>query len=384
MPWIFFYLFCALMAVIGIGVQRKPVGFSVVFSVLASFYAVTLLFNGVDWLNYSYVYAHYSSEDLLTSYEPLFSIYLFVTRELIANFQISVLILYIISFCVMISGLKKLPEKVNIPMFIFVFLLASTPALINDQIRQFVAVSVSILAFSHLLNKRKLRFVLYGLLAASFHYSSIIILLAYPLSLMDRKSVFISGLVWIAIAVTFASSLPQLVSLLSSMPSVGPVIGGKIRAYISRFDISELKLGFGVVVDMIVFCGFFLFRGNGSLRTFWNLAFLSSCAHMTFYMFPIFNRFAIYLNVSLVFIVAAHTSIFFKKNTNSSLLSLAAVLAYSVIVNTQFFVDEMHPDLMDYEYHMPGLTDESEMLGRIREGKCADMEFNISNFCRSM
>lgn len=120
----------------------------------------------------------------------------------------------------MISGLKKLPEKVNIPMFIFVFLLASTPALINDQIRQFVAVSVSILAFSHLLNKRKLRFVLYGLLAASFHYSSIIILLAYPLSLMDRKSVFISGLVWIAIAVTFASSLPQLVSLLSSMPSV--------------------------------------------------------------------------------------------------------------------------------------------------------------------
>jgi len=384
MPWLFFYLFSALMAVIGIGVQRKPVGFSVVFSVLASFYAVTLLFNGVDWLNYSYVYEHYSSEDLMSSYEPLFSLYLFITREIIGGFQISVLILYIISFCIIISGLKKLPEKVNIPMFIFVFLLASTPALINDQIRQFVAVSISILAFSHLLNKRKLRFVVYALLAASFHYSSIIILLAYPLSLMDRKSVFISGVAWIAIAVTFASSLPQFVSFLSSMPSVGPVIGGKIRAYIARFDIGELKLGFGVAVDLIVFCGFLLFRGTGSLRTFWNLAFLSSCAHMTFYMFPIFNRFAVYLNVSLVFIVAAHASIFFRKNTNSALLSFAAVLAYSVIVNTQFFMDDMHPDLMNYEYHMPGFTDEDDMLGRVREGRCADMEFNISNFCRSM
>lgn len=384
MPWLFFYLFSALMAVIGIGVQRKPVGFSVVFSVLVSFYAVTLLFNGVDWLNYSYVYAHYSSEDLISSYEPLFSLYLFITREIIGNFQISVLILYIISFCIMISGLKKLPEKVNIPMFIFVFLLASTPSLINDQIRQFVAVSISILAFSHLLNKRKFRFVVYALLAASFHYSSIIILLAYPLSMMDRKSVFISGVAWIAIAVSFASSLPQFVSFISSMPSVGPVIGGKIRAYIARFDIGELKLGFGVVVDLIVFCGFLIFRGTGSLRTFWNLAFLSSCAHMTFYMFPIFNRFAIYLNVSLVFIVAAHASIFFSKNTNSALLSFAAVLAYSIIVNMQFFMDDMHPDLMNYEYHMPGFTDEDEMLGRIREGRCTDMEFNISNFCRSI
>lgn len=87
MPWIFFYLFCALMAVIGIGVQRKPVGFSVVFSVLASFYAVTLLFNGVDWLNYSYVYAHYSSEDLLTSYEPLFLFIYLLPESLLPTFR---------------------------------------------------------------------------------------------------------------------------------------------------------------------------------------------------------------------------------------------------------------------------------------------------------
>lgn len=345
-----------------------------------SIYSASLLFNGVDWLNYSFVFFKYSADEIMITYEPGFSLYLLITREIIGNFQVSILILYILSLFLINKAVRQFPLEINAPFFLLVLLLASTPALINDQVRQFTALSMCIYGLTKLLNGRKLAFFLAIMLACTFHYSAIIAMIAYPIAHCRKRTTAVIGMAWIAMALTFISAVSEVANLISYIPGVGIMIAKKITAYSSQYSSVNLSFGLGVITDIIVFTGFALSRQRGVSNVLWNIAFLSSCAHITFYLFPIFNRFAPYLNIGIIFLASMY---YYRNNYLSRIISLIAITSYSLIVNVQYFNDTMHPDIMMYEMHIPIISDESGVIGENREMKCAQMEKNIENFCRT-
>ncbi|TBL92982.1 EpsG family protein [Hafnia alvei] len=304
-------------------------------------------FNGIDWVNYFSGYEKNTTIiDFIKSYELLFASSLYVLKEIIGDFYYSIIILYIISFILLYRYSRKLSDYFcsNNTVFLFLFIFLNGIDLVNDQIRQFIAVIFSINAFYYMLNSKKRNFLVFSITAFLFHYSAIMIILVYPLIRLSKIKVIIIGMM-AAFSIIFLTLYPDMtVNLLSSLGNPGEIVSSKMSAYFEKFS---FHFGALIIIDILIIFSYFFRKQyhNVHERYLWSGCFLAACLHMSFYFLPIFQRFNPYLYLFYCILFSYYFSHIKRYVSLYGLIIFFAVLAILVSVNIGYFTDPSRPYL---------------------------------------
>lgn len=311
-------------------------------------------FNGIDWVNYYSVFRDSNTvTDLMLSYEPLFSLLLFILKYITNDFYYSVILVYVIGLCLLFkysSLLSKICD-VNLTILLFLIFFLNGIDLFNDQLRQFLAFVLTLNALRYLFERSK-RFYIYALIATGFHYSAIIILIIYPLIIKKRRDVFFIGAIISGTLISLILSRDVLFMILSYLGQPGIYLANKLGAYFERF---ELKFGILIILDVlvIIWCVLRNRTNNWFESAMWNGAFLAAILHISFYFMPIFQRFNPYLNIFYCLLFSYYLRSAYVRVNTDGLISSIAVCAILISVTVGYFKDparpmEYHTFFMDY------------------------------------
>lgn len=165
----------------GLSERRKRMGYSLAFAVLA-FLPMFLVnafmsYVGNDYQNYYSYYQKIVSggeQDVEFTYKLICR----MVDSLGIGFQGVYVVYCLISYILLILCIKKYSANYAVSYVLF-FLNAYFAYLGLNQIRQFVSVMLIFYAFEYVENKKLLRYVIFVLLAASFHVTAIVMLPFY-------------------------------------------------------------------------------------------------------------------------------------------------------------------------------------------------------------
>jgi hypothetical protein len=151
---------------------------------------------------------------------------------------------------------KYVPTKYY---WLAIFLYTFTPNLMLIQLsamRQTVAILIFLVAFDYLYQKKIIPYVLLVLLASTFHSSATILLVVYPLSLMNWK---INNTIAAGILLTY-------ISLFFMSETLAPIINKLIAFYFERYEVyqdDKTTLGTGLGLMYFTFLlGFIVFSAK--------------------------------------------------------------------------------------------------------------------------
>ena len=117
----------------------------------------------------------------------------FCKAYLFENANIWLTVMIIISIIPIVINISKHSPNPAVSFFLF-FASTEFTFLING-IRQFIAVCIAFYGLKYLINKQPIRYLLIVILAMSFHQTALIMLIAYPISIIKpfkRNIIFIS------------------------------------------------------------------------------------------------------------------------------------------------------------------------------------------------
>lgn len=215
-----------------------------VFCLFFCFLASIRWETGTDWINY---YNYFQNVDNLEygqdSFEVGFGMLNRVVRSISDNYTLLLTCSAMLLFFFQSIAIKKLSPY---PLISLIFLWSLQFANILF-VRQWI--SVSILAFSVIfIEKRKpILFILFVSIAASFHRTSLIFILAwwiYHLKISIRQMIVI-----LIFAVCSSVALTKAIEFLAG--GLGPIVQAKIEHYLSSEYNQELKEDFDLVSLMI-------------------------------------------------------------------------------------------------------------------------------------
>ncbi|MEB7543266.1 EpsG family protein [Enterobacter huaxiensis] len=353
---------------------------SFALTIMFSVFFTVYYFNGVDWLNYYYVFDFFKSEFDIR-YDLLFNIYLYLAANVLDVFQLAVFIFYVFSFYLLYRLTKVSVVTLNGPAFITCVVFLGGMALVLDQIRQFVAICVAFFAFNYLLNNNIKKFYRYVIIAALLHYSVLFIVIFRLLINLSKKKIILSGFIVIALFVFLGGFIIFNLGFVSNIPLIGPELYRKVAIYVRELDSYKVEIGFGVLADILI-VGYYLFRrerGN-ELDKLWALAFMSACFHVAFYFMPAFSRFNYFSLLPLSYIFShALTSRRNKMGVAQFVTIMCAVTLTMVIVTVKAFTDAKRPAWDEYSAS-PFLYNSQE-LDELRSARCAALNNELDDFC---
>lgn len=380
MPWIFLFSFCLFSVFICMINQSYSKVMSFAIMIIFSVFFTTYYFNGVDWLNYYYVFDFFKSEFDIR-YDLLFNLYLYLAANMLDVFQLAVFVFYIFSFYLLYRLTKVNVVALNGPAFISCVVFLGGMSLVLDQIRQFVAICVAFYAFNYLIQNNIKKFYRYVVIAALLHYSVLFILVFRLLINLGKKKIILSGFIVIALFVFLGGFIIFNLGFVSSIPLIGPELYRKVAIYVRELDSFKVEIGFGVLADILI-VGYYLFRrerGN-ELDKLWALAFMSACFHVAFYFMPAFSRFNYFSLLPLTYIFShALTSRRKKMGFAQFGTIICAVTLTIVIVTVKAFTDTKRP-AWD-EYSVSAFFYNSQELDELRSVRCAALKNELDDFC---
>lgn len=380
MPWIFliiYGLFCVFICAVNQSYSKvMSLALTAMFSVFFTIY----YFNGVDWLNYYYVF-DYFKEEFDIRYDLLFNTYLYLAANFIGVFQIAIFVFYFFSFFLLYKLTKNCCIVLNGPAFIICVVLLGGMALVLDQIRQFVAICISFFAFNHLLQGDLKKFYKYILVAALFHYSALFVLIFRLLINLKKRSIIITGFTVVISFVFLGGVLIFNLGLVSNIPVIGLELYRKVAIYLRELDTFKAEIGFGVFADIIIICYYLLRRERSNqLDKLWALAFMSACFHIAFYFMPAFSRFNYFSILPLSYIFShSLTSRRNKMGVAQFGAIIGAVSLTILIVTVKTFNDPKRPSWD--QYSPSAALFNSQELDKLRNIRCAALKNEIEDFC---
>lgn len=380
MPWIFliiFSLFCVAVCAINQSYSKvMSFALTAMFTVFFTIY----YFNGVDWLNYYYVFDYFKGAFDIR-YDLLFNIYLYIAANFIGVFQLVIFIFYFFSFFLLYKLTKNSCIVINGPAFITCVVFLGGMALVLDQIRQFVAICISFFAFNHLLQGNTKKFYKFILFAALFHYSALFVLLFRMLINLKKKRIIIAGLVVVVSFVFLGGVIIFNLGFVSNIPVIGLELYRKVAIYVRELDTFKAEIGFGVCADILIIFYYLLRRERyNQLDKLWALAFMSACFHIAFYFMPAFSRFNYFSILPLSYIFShALTSRRNKMGVAQFGTILGAVSLTILIVTVKTFTDPKRPSWD--EYSPSAILFNSQELDNLRSIRCAALKNEIEDFC---
>ncbi|WP_447874069.1 EpsG family protein [Serratia fonticola] len=382
MYWTLLYVILILISALSFFNKKNERQYSIFSFTIAYFFTINGYFNGVDWVNYGVVFQDAKTfEDFLWSFEPLFGVFLFLCKSIFDDFYISVIVFYTIVFTLLYVSISQFFLKINRTVFITLFITINDISIINDQLRQLVAVVLCIYGLNFIFERKYKYFAIFNLIAGFFHYSAIITLAIYPVILQRKKIVVITG-VSICVFSTLLLSIPSIItSVLSGFGFVGSYIAGKIDFYAEN---SVSKFGFFAIVDICVMM-FYLFNRQPQdvkVAALWSGVFISACSHLSFYSFPVFQRINPYFFIFYCFLGSYYLNgeLFFK--SRRGLFSVAIAVLLSVVCFYKFLADDMRQGFFDYDSYLVKYAMGEFNFAMEKNKKCIFLSKANTGFCR--
>lgn len=163
---------------------------SILIVLFLSLMYTSFYLNGEDWANY---YTNFFTDDGSSWFEPGFYIFFKgLTIITFGNLGITIILFYFTAFCLITNLLKKI-NKVNIPLFLILFIMCFGNTLVLEQLRQLYSVIFGLYAlyyYSNIKNEGKYKYIIYLFLALSFHSSAIILFFSFYVSRIKNLTVF--------------------------------------------------------------------------------------------------------------------------------------------------------------------------------------------------
>lgn len=380
MPWIVIIICCVMSILICLLSQAYSRVMSLALALMFSVITTLYYFNGVDWLNYYFVFDYFrSSFDI--RYDLLFNAYLYVMANIVEQFQIAIAIFYFFCFYLLYRVVRSSFITLNGPAFITCIVLLGGLSLILDQIRQFAAVTISFFACNSLMKNNKKGFYKYVFLAVLFHYSAVFLLLFQFFYKLRKSQALVVGSVIIALFVFLGGVVLFNLSMVANIPFVGVELYRKAALYTRDLDSFKAEIGFGALADVLII-GYYMLRRNASdhLDKLWSLAFICACFHIGFYFLPAFSRFNYFGFIPLSYIFG-HALSLKRERMGFAQVSVigSAITIMIVIVTAKTFSDPNRPSWS--EYSLDAAFYDTLQLDQLRSNRCATLENDVNDFC---
>lgn len=284
--------------------KRNKEWIILVFTLLALFFCFGYM-TGSDWRSYETYYDYLSSSDFLEGVllEPGYKIYSFFFESIGFSFWVYFIVTKLLLFGSVVYFIHKLSSKYSYLFCVtFFFFYFGVFLFIDNPMRNFIAVGISLFSYKYLINRQLFRYVLIVLLATSFHISAFLLLFIYflyPLNL-SKKTLAINYILFnFLFILTFRYFVIELINLFSFIP----LVEYKMKAYfIEGNGLTQNSLfSIGFLFQLIVFILFLLKKESIENFKFGKLIFLGSILYLFLYRIgltiEIFYRFQLYLSL---------------------------------------------------------------------------------------
>ena len=325
---------------------------------------------GSDWRSYEKWFEWGVVSILLGGYkEPGYHIYSMFFKFIGVSFWPYFIFTKTILFLIIFRFVKRLyPNNIFrfwmyfLPWFGF-FLFIDNPA------RNAIAVGIFLLSFKYLINRSLIKYLLFTLLAMSFHASAIIMI---PLYYLANKGIKTNSLIisFVFINIIF-SSQEVLRALITFFFSKLPYIDGMIiRALENSDTVSGTLISFGLLLHTFLF--FILLSYRNSIVN--NLKFGKQIFNLAI-LYPFFFRMALTMQplarfqlfLAVFFVIAIISIVYFlnkeyKKNyifflLIISLIACKNVMSYKYVPYTNYLTYVFSNEYPPYEYRDSFNTD---------------------------
>lgn len=146
------------------------------FFVLAFFACFSA--NGVDKDSYQYLFNVNTFGYRYTGVEPGFWLYIVLFKSIINNKVIFLISISLLTLIFVYKGIWDCKDRLQVGLAIFIF--ASQYYLQSfNLMRIYLAISILILGAKHVIDKNRIKYLIYILVACSIHYSAIFALMGY-------------------------------------------------------------------------------------------------------------------------------------------------------------------------------------------------------------
>ncbi len=234
---------------VGFGEESKQnnFGLPVFFLILMVLLACRAESIGNDTRNYHYMFetsADATVSDIFSDVaDCLFRFFNFVLRQITDNFQIYLFIVAL--WCILPIAVYYCWDRRHSVLKIALFVNMSTFILLFSGIRQAMAISLGVVAFCCLKNKKRILFFIVATVCTFIHNSGFMVFFLFPLYYLRLKSKHLIFLV------------PAMATLLVFNRQIFGLLTGILASYNSRFD-AEIS-STGAITMLIVFAAFLAF-----------------------------------------------------------------------------------------------------------------------------
>ena len=309
---------------------------------------------GTDFINYKEIYESIDIKHALNtgSFEPIFTLLMFIVRVFGGGFALFYLLIAFINFPIKVNIFKKLtPYLFPALLIYFVGLFFERD---NDGIRQGLAIGFSYLSIPFLLVNDKRKFILINIIASLIHYSSIIFFISYFLNKIHikNKTVFVIIICSLFIPLLNLSLFDFVIKLIPI-----PVVTTKLNYYANdAVYSSSLGINIGMIFRIVILFLFiyyyryikidnklFIFLRNGfAFGIFLALLFsnFEILAHRGAYVFRELQ----------IFIIPYFLTIYKKKSNKIILLTI--VFLYSIFLLKRFLSGENSASYLMYDNYL--------------------------------
>lgn len=295
---------------------------------------------GSDWRAYELIYDSYSEKDnfywRFLFMEPMYLCLNIIGNELHLNFWAFFIILKVVMFCKIALIIKRFcPKELYLLAFTFYLGFWGIMNFMDPSLRNMIAAFIFMCSIDAVINRKFWHFFLWILLAASFHYSSIVLILFY--FILNRKfsnrsiviCFVIVNIVFLNANVTFA--------IAEKIFSSVPIIVTKINSYTTgeESDLGQGKmLSFAYIMHVAFFVLILHYRRE--LEKIQNGKFLFNISVLFIFIFRIgltsliFSRFQLFIGCFYSVTIASVIYSFFKQYR---LLYVVGIYCLSLIAN---------------------------------------------------
>lgn len=289
---------------------------------------------GTDWRTYENLY-HWTEDSATSMFlfmEPGYVLLNWAANSLGIDFFHFFIALKLIIYIVFVKALKFYCPKGTIFISLMFFIAwYAYFFFIDNPMRNMIAIAIFLSSLKYMRERRFKPFLMMTLLAMSFHFSAIIMLLFYYFGNKSYKTRNIV-IVYIVLSVLLLNR-SIIFSILDSLLSSVPIIGDKIAAYAEpdSEDGGGKLLSLGLIVHTLIFILLILGRDkieqNPHGKMIFTLSVIFSILFRLGLTITVMGRFQFYI---AVFYVASIGMLYYAFEARSRMLYLLFVLLVSV------------------------------------------------------
>lgn len=254
---------------------------------------------GTDWISYEKYYrdVEFGNSTALTKESGYFLI-----QNLFRNFGVEFWTFHIVFKLLIFVQFVYFVRCFNLNVFLFLALFIPEVGLylfIDCPFRNLIAISLSLIGFLYLFNKKPLGYFLFATLAIMFHLSAVVLIPIYFLYKTEIK--LITLLILTAAVYTIAFNINFLIqSIYLPISNLYPAIGERLKYYFTNPDFISGTINIGSFIRIFILVLLLIFKSqiiaNDERRSYiYNLSIFFLLLYPLGVSMKIFQRFSLYL-----------------------------------------------------------------------------------------